>query len=84
MTLRNLLLTLNHNKVIAVKLNNKLIEKTLVHDLNFDSTASHPIYLYLDNEVQNVFAKRYGEYFVTTINLRDNSICEMTTKHKQN
>lgn len=84
MTLKNLLLTLNHNKVIAVKLNNKLIEKTSVHDLNFDSTASHPIYLYLDNEVQNVFAKRYGEYFVTTINLRDNSICEMTTKHKQN
>lgn len=73
MTLRNLLLTLNHNKVIAVKLDNKLIEKTSVHDLNFDSTASHPIYTYLDNEVQNVFAKRYGEYFVTTINLKDSA-----------
>lgn len=74
MTLRNLLLTLNHNKVIAVKLNDKLIEKTSVHNLDLDSAASHPIYTYLDNEVQNVFAKRYGEYFVTTINLRDNTI----------
>lgn len=73
MTLRNLLLTLNHNKVIAVKLNNKLIETTVVHNLNFDSPSAHPIYFYLDNEVQNVFAKRYGEYFITTINLKNNS-----------
>lgn len=73
MTLRNLLLTLNHNKVIAVKLNDKLIETTSVHNLYFDLSSDHPTYFYLDNEVQNVFAKRYGKYSITTINLKNNS-----------
>lgn len=73
MTLRNLLLTLNHNKVIAVKLNNKLIETTSVHNLYFDLSSDHPTYFYLDNEVQNVSAKRYGKYSITTINLKNNS-----------